>query len=78
VAHLAHFKGFLHVDGYAGFEQLTGNGVAPTRRKFCEVAEATGSPTAAEALRRIGELYAVEARVRGQIRSSKSRPPMND
>jgi NAD(P)-dependent dehydrogenase (short-subunit alcohol dehydrogenase family) len=31
-----------------------------------EVAEATGSPVAAEALRRIGELYVVEARVRGQ------------
>ncbi|MCK1280990.1 IS66 family transposase, partial [Bradyrhizobium sp. 61] len=39
---------------------------AHTRRKFYEVAEATGSPVAAEALRRIGELYAVEARVRGQ------------
>ena len=26
VAHLAHFKGVLHVDGYAGFERLTGNG----------------------------------------------------
>ena len=23
VAHLEHFKGVLHVDGYAGFEQLT-------------------------------------------------------
>ena len=39
---------------------------AHTRRKFYEVAEATGSPIAAEALNRIGELYAVEARVRGQ------------
>jgi transposase len=77
VAHLAHFKGVLHVDGYAGFEQLTGNGVAHTRRKFYEVAEAIGSPAPAEALRRIHELYALEARVRGQIRSSKSRPPMN-
>jgi len=73
VAHLERFKGVLHVDGYAGFEQLTGNGDiilaacwAHTRRRFYEVAEATGSPLAAEALRRIGELYAVEARVRGQ------------
>ena len=56
-----------------GFERLTGNGDivlaacwAHTRRKFYEVAEATGSPVAAEALRRIGEIYAVEARVRGQ------------
>jgi hypothetical protein len=73
VAHLAHLRGVLHVDGYAGFERLTGSGDivlaacwAHTRRKFYEVAEATGSPVAAEALRRIGELYAVEARVRRQ------------
>jgi transposase len=72
-AHLADFKGILHVDGYAGFEQLAANeGVvlaacwSHTRRKFYEVAEATGSPVATEALRRIGELYAIESRVRGQ------------
>ena len=41
------FKGVLHVDGYAGFERLTGNGDvmlaacwAHTRRKFYEIAEA--------------------------------------
>ena len=73
VSHLAHFKGVLHVDGYAGFEHLTGNGDvvlaacwAHTRRKFYEVAESTGSPMATKALRRIGDLYAIEARVRGQ------------
>ena len=72
-SHLENFKGVLHVDGYAGFERLAATGDvvlaacwAHTRRKFYEVAEATGSPVAAEALRRIGELYAVEARVRGQ------------
>ena len=72
-SHLEDFKGVLHVDGYAGFEQLANNSDvvlaacwAHTRRKFYEVAEATGSPVAAEALRRIGELYVVEARVRGQ------------
>jgi transposase len=72
-AHLEHFKGVLHVDGYAGFERLASKeGVvlaacgAHTRRKFYEVSESTGSPIAAEALRRIGELYAVEARIRGQ------------
>lgn len=74
VSHLQHFKGVLHVDGYAGFEQLTAKGDivlaacwAHTRRKFYDVAEATGSPLAAEALRRIGELYAIEAEVRGQL-----------
>jgi len=72
-SHLEDFKGVPHVDGYAGFEQLANNSDvvlaacwAHTRRKFYEVAEATGSPVAAEALRRIGELYVVEARVRGQ------------
>jgi transposase len=73
VAHLANFKGVLHVDGYAGFEQLAENGDvvlaacwSHTRRKFYEVVEATGSPVAAETLRRIGEFYVIEARVRGQ------------
>jgi len=73
VAHLQRFKGVLHVDGYAGFEQLTAKGDivlaacwAHARRKFYDVAQATGSPVATEALRRIGELYAVESQVRGQ------------
>ncbi|MGY3608234.1 MULTISPECIES: IS66 family transposase [unclassified Bradyrhizobium] len=73
VSHLTQFKGVLHVDGYAGFEHLTSNGDvvlaacwAHTRRKFYEIVEATGSPVAAEALRRIGELYAIDARVRGK------------
>ena len=72
-SHLAHFKGVLHVDGYAGFERLTGSGDiilaacwAHTRRKFYEIAEADGAPLAVEALRRIGEIYAVETRIRGQ------------
>lgn len=73
VSHLQHFKGVLHVDGYAGFEQLTAKGDivlaacwAHTRRKFYDVAQATGSPIAQEALRRIGELYIIEAEMRGQ------------
>lgn len=58
VAHLQHFKGVLHVDGYAGFEHLTAKGDivlaacrAHARRKFYDVAQATGSPVATEALR---------------------------
>jgi transposase len=64
VAHLADFKGIPHVDGYVGFEQLADKEVivlaacwSPSRRKFYDVAEATGSPVATDALRRIGELY---------------------
>ena len=87
-SHLERFKGVLHVDGYAGFEKLTANGDivlaacwAHTRRRFYDVHEATGSPVAAEALRRIGELYAIEQKIRGQsprhrlaARRAQSRP----
>jgi hypothetical protein len=72
-AHLADFQGVLQVDGYRGFETLAdrGNVVlaacwAHARRKFYEVHQATDSPIAAEALRRIADLYAVEKRNRDQ------------
>ncbi len=71
--HLRQFKGVLHVDGYAGFERLTSSGSvklaacwAHTRRKFYDVEQQTGSPIAAEALRRIATLYEVEAKARGR------------
>jgi transposase len=87
-SHLKGFRGVLQVDGYAGFERLTASGDivlaacwAHVRRKFYEVHEATGSPIAAEALRRIAELYAIEASIRGrtaehrqQIRDINTRP----
>jgi transposase len=72
-AHLKEFKGVVQVDGYPGFERLpTGGHIqlaacwAHARRKFYEVHQATGSPVAAEALRRIAEFYAIEASIRGQ------------
>lgn len=78
----------MQVDGYAGFERLTGRGGvvlaacwAHARRKFYELHEATGSPIAAEALRRIAALYAIESRIRGRaaeerrrVRRRESRP----
>ena len=87
-SHLEGFRGTLQVDGYAGFERLTAGGDivlaacwAHTRRKFYEVHEATGSPIAAEALRRIAHLYAIESTIRGrtadhrrQVRHAKTRP----
>jgi len=87
-AHLESFSGILQVDGYAGFEKLTQRGDitlaacwAHARRKFYDVHQATGSPIAAEALRRIGELYAIEKSIHGrnpqerrQVRSEMSRP----
>src|SRR5882762_2389143 len=72
-SHLEHFRGVLHVDGYVGFESLTSKGDvvlaacwSHARRRFYEVAQATNAPIATEALRRIAELYAIEAEVRGQ------------
>ena len=51
------------------------------RRRFYEIHQATGSPLTEEALRRIGELYAVEAEIRGRpaeerlaVRQERSRP----
>jgi len=86
--HLAGFHGVLQVDGYVGFERLTERGEivlaacwAHTRRKFFDVHEATGSPIAGEALRRIAELYAIEKSIRGRtagerqsVRDTQSRP----
>ena len=79
-AHLERFCGILQVDGYAGFETLAAKGDivlaacwAHARRKFYEFHQATGSPIAAEALRRIAELYAVEKRIRGQPAKARER-----
>src|SRR5690606_26547056 len=54
---------------------------AHTRRKFYDVEQQTGSPIAAEALRRIAALYEIEAAIRGRSpahrltqRQSSSRP----
>lgn len=70
--HLREFCGVLQVDGYAGFERLAaGNRVvlaacwSHARRRFYDLAE-NGSPIAAEALRRIARLYAIEERIRGR------------
>ena len=93
-SHLAAFAGVLQVDGYAGFKALAGEHKEPkegavqfafcwahVRRKFFDFHHATGSPIAAEALRRIAELYHIEACIRGrpldqraQIRQAESRP----
>src|SRR3954447_11229935 len=75
-AHLAGFRGILQVDGYAGFKRLLENRPpgairlafcwAHCRRRFYEIHQATGSPLAGEALRRIGELYKGEDEIRGR------------
>lgn len=63
---LAGWQGHLMVDDYAGYKALFTQGVtelgcmAHARRKFFDLFAANQSPVAAEALRRIGELYQVE------------------
>jgi len=71
-AHLEDYRGFLHADGYAGFNALfAGNRIrevaclAHVRRKFFDIHEASASPLAAEALQRIARLYEIERRIRG-------------
>ena len=86
--HLRSFHGILQADGYAGFNRLYDSGSiqeascwAHVRRRFFDLHEAHQSPVAAEALRRIGELYAIESEIRGrppqerrEIRSVRARP----
>lgn len=71
--HLRDFRGVLQADAYAGFAPLYADGSvreagcwAHVRRKFFDLHKAQKSPLAAEALRRIGLLYAIEADVRAQ------------
>jgi transposase len=86
--HLEDFTGVLQADGYAGFSKIYESGrvteaacMAHVRRKFFDLQEAQQSPLAAEALDRIGALYAIEhdlrekpAEVRRQVRQERSRP----
>ena len=70
--HLKPFTGILQADAYAGFGHLYGERIreaacwAHARRTFYELHEANQSPVAAEALERIGALYAIEAEIRGR------------
>jgi transposase len=87
-AHLSPFRGTLQADGYAGFDQIYEAGSiqeaacwAHVRRKFYDLQIAHKSPVAAEALERIGALYAIEKDIHGRspeerrgIRDIRSRP----
>jgi transposase len=76
-AHLASFSGILQADAYAGFERLYGERIqeaacwAHVRRNFYEIHVAMASPIAAEALERIGRLYAIESEIRGRAPSER-------
>lgn len=93
---LAGYTGILQVDGWGGFKRLIGKEEASTadvgavtlaycwahgRRDVFDIHQATGSPVAAEVLRRMAELYRIEETVRGQppderrrVRQEQSRP----
>jgi transposase len=79
--HLAGFCGVIQADAFSGYEAMTrssgppGRGTpciahaacwAHARRHLYDVFEATKSPIAEEALRRVGELYAIEAEITGR------------
>jgi transposase len=87
---LDDWHGHLMVDDYAGYKALFKEGVtelaclAHARRKFFDLYAANQSPIAAEALRRIGELYDVErqaqamdAASRLQLRQNEARPRLD-
>jgi transposase len=94
--HLRDFIGILQADGYAGFDRLYNDQDphhpikeaacwAHVRRKFYDIHLATDSPIAGEALTRIGEIYGVEAEIRGQppetrqqIRQARAGPKLTE
>lgn len=90
--HLKNYTGFMHADGYAGFNALFEGGaikevacLAHIRRKFFDEAKATGSTIATETVARIARLYAIEDEARGQppdlrarLRQDKAKPVFDD
>ncbi|TFL15996.1 IS66 family transposase [Jannaschia formosa] len=90
--HLACCRGWMHADGYAGFEDIYRSSdirevacMAHVRRKFVDIHRARGSAIADEAIKRIAQLYAVEKEARGsppdcrvEIRQAKAAPIFND
>ena len=90
--HLNGFEGWMHADGYAGFNELYRSGsirevacMAHIRRKFVDVFQSESSVIAEEAIKRIAGLYAVEKAGRGrppdkrvQLRQDRARPILDD
>jgi hypothetical protein len=90
--HLKSFSGILQADAYGGFAPLYAQGRiieaacwAHARRKYYEVYVADRSPTAAQALKWIGELYEIEREIRGHrpedrraVRGARSAPVLEE
>lgn len=70
---LQGFSGILQVDGYAGYNRLLKPGHdirlaycwAHARRKLVEITRTGPAPIAEDGVKRIGELYCIEADIRG-------------
>jgi transposase len=92
VNHLSDYKGWVHADGYSGFNGLFGEDkasevacMAHIRRKFVDVQQSQGSAIAEEAIKRIAMLYAVEKESRGLspedrvvLRNAKAKPVFDE
>ncbi|MEP2629562.1 MULTISPECIES: IS66 family transposase [Rhodobacterales] len=72
-SHLGQFKGWVHADGYTGFNDLFGKEnvhemacMAHARRKFVDIFQSQGLEIAEEAIKRIALLYRVEKAARGK------------
>ncbi|MGF6931135.1 hypothetical protein OKW41_000274 [Paraburkholderia sp. UCT70] len=86
--HLANFEGILQADAYAGFDKLYANGDIHeaacwdhARRYIYDVHVRTPTPDTQKLLEMIGELYSIEADIRGKppderlrVRQEKSKP----
>jgi len=76
VSHLSKYKGWVHADGYSGFNGLFGPGkademacMAHVRRKFVDVYTAQGGAIAEEAIKRIAASWR-----NGWLRSCRKSP----
>jgi len=92
VKHLSEYQGWVHADGYAGFNGVFGENkasevacMAHIRRKFVDVFAAEGSAIAGEAIKQIAQLYGVEKQARGQspkarvaLRQENAKPIFGD
>ena len=90
--HLSGFNGWVHADGYSGFNGVFGGNkasemacMAHVRRKFVDIFAAQGSSIAEEAIKRIAKLYAVEKEARGKppeeraaLRQAEAKPIFDD
>jgi transposase len=93
--HLAGYRGVLQTDGYGAYKTLAKAGAVElafcwthTRRYFHKLLDEktpAKTPIAAETIARIGQLYAIEAEIRGRsaderraVRQAKSMPILAD